>query len=52
MNRGDRWSRTENEIVVDAYLRLLEAEKSAHPLVKAALRREAGVWVFGASVAG
>lgn len=40
MNRGDKWSRTENEIVVDAYLRLLEAEKSGHPLVKAEVRRE------------
>lgn len=40
MNRGDKWSRTENEIVVDAYLRLLEAEKSGHHLVKAEVRRE------------
>jgi len=40
MNRGDKWSRTENEIVVDAYIRLLEAEKSGHPLVKAEVRRE------------
>lgn len=40
MNRGDKWSRTENEIVVDAYIRLLEAEKSGYPLVKAEVRRE------------
>lgn len=40
MNLGHRWTRTEDEIIVDAYLRLLEAEKAGHPLVKAVVRRE------------
>lgn len=40
MSRGDKWSRSENEIVVDAYFRLLEAEKSGHPLAKTEVRRE------------